>query len=157
MYCLVLFYVALAENLQPIRPMPKFLCIKAVVFFTFWQSLVIAGLIRVGVLHETETYSIDNVSSGLQDFCICIEMFFAAWGHAYAFPYTEFYQPATKSNAPTLGRLASVISVSDLLHGDARHEGEFHAIPEDDEGGSADPPPKPQPSPAKSSTPLIQH
>ena len=32
------------------------------------------------------TYDQQNVASGIQDFLICIEMFFAALAHAYAFP-----------------------------------------------------------------------
>lgn len=36
MYCLVLFYRTLREELGPIKPVGKFLCVKMVVFVSFW-------------------------------------------------------------------------------------------------------------------------
>jgi hypothetical protein len=36
MYALVLFYHAVAKELQPFKPIPKFLCIKAIIGFAFW-------------------------------------------------------------------------------------------------------------------------
>jgi hypothetical protein len=36
LYFLVIFYLPISEELKPFRPIPKFLCIKTVVFFAFW-------------------------------------------------------------------------------------------------------------------------
>jgi hypothetical protein len=36
-YCLGLFYIMLNQPLKKHNPVPKFLCIKAVLFLSFWQ------------------------------------------------------------------------------------------------------------------------
>ncbi|XP_012268248.2 transmembrane protein 184C [Athalia rosae] len=94
MYCLVLFYRANSETLRPMKPIGKFLCIKAVVFFSFFQGVIIAFLIYFDVISSIfdtdDTNDIRNISSKLQDFLICIEMFFAAIAHHYSFSYKPF-------------------------------------------------------------------
>ena len=89
MYCLVMLYNATKEELQPIRPLSKFVCIKAIIFFSFWQSVLITLLVWTGVIRvksSVTTYDEKDVAAGLQDFLICIEMLFAALAHTYAFP-----------------------------------------------------------------------
>ncbi|CAB3382339.1 Hypothetical predicted protein [Cloeon dipterum] len=94
MYCLVLFYRANHEELQPMRPLGKFLCIKAVVFFSFFQGVIITILVYVGVVAAvfgtTDKQSTKEVSSNMQNFLICIEMFLAAIAHHFTFPHAPF-------------------------------------------------------------------
>jgi len=119
LYCLVLFYMALKEELKPIHPMPKFLCIKAVVFFTFWQSVVIAGFVHVGVITSTKDYSEGDIAAGFQNFLVTIEMLFAALSHIYAFPAREFDENAVGTKIEmrsTLQKLGSIFHPKDLYH-----------------------------------------
>eukprot|EP00878_Enallax_costatus_P003177 GHUV01003377.1.p2 GENE.GHUV01003377.1~~GHUV01003377.1.p2 ORF type:complete len:431 (+),score=84.39 GHUV01003377.1:242-1534(+) len=113
LYCLVMFYHAFKDELQPIRPLSKFLCIKAVVFLTFWQGLTLNILVAVGAIQVNEqftTYTAADVAEGLQDFLICIEMFLAAMAHAYAFPPRDYMDP----NIPTKGFFTNVQYMFDL-------------------------------------------
>jgi hypothetical protein len=95
LYGLVEFYQALKHELIGTNPFYKFLCIKGVVFFTFWQSVFLSMLVAVNVITPTVTYTTNQESYGIDDFVICIEMFFFALAHWYAFPPHEF-----KSYAP---------------------------------------------------------
>uniref|UniRef100_A0A669DWL4 Transmembrane protein 184C n=1 Tax=Oreochromis niloticus TaxID=8128 RepID=A0A669DWL4_ORENI len=101
MYCLVLLYRALREELMPIRPVGKFLCVKLVVFVSFWQAVLIALLVKVGVISDKHTWdwdSVEAVATGLQDFIICIEMFLAAIAHHYTFTYKPYVQEAEEGS-----------------------------------------------------------
>lgn len=101
MYCLLLFYKVLKEELSPIKPVGKFLCVKLVVFVSFWQAVLIALLVKVGVISEKRTWewqSAEAVATGLQDFIICIEMFFAAIAHHYTFSYKPYVHEAEEGS-----------------------------------------------------------
>ncbi|XP_045068817.1 transmembrane protein 184C [Coregonus clupeaformis] len=101
MYCLVLLYKALKEELSQIRPVGKFLCVKMVVFVSFWQAVLIAILVKVGVISDKHTWdwdSVEAVATGLQDFIICVEMFLAAIAHHYSFTYEPYILEAEEGS-----------------------------------------------------------
>jgi len=114
MYCLVLFYHAMYENIKKMNPLAKFLSVKLVIFFTFWQSMIIAFFIDFNYLHATHDYTGEQVASGIQDFLICIEMFVASLAHIWVFPTDEFRDP-TKGELPSVSRLSSVLNPIDLV------------------------------------------
>ncbi|KDO30385.1 hypothetical protein SPRG_05096 [Saprolegnia parasitica CBS 223.65] len=68
-----------------------FLCVKAVLFLSYWQSVVLAFLSRFEIIHEIGSWTTDDVTTGIQNVLICFEMCIIAIVHNYAFPY-EGYQ-----------------------------------------------------------------
>lgn len=99
LYCLAFFYYATKNELGPIRPVGKFLAVKAVVFFTWWQSLGISMLFQMGLIphyaaiDDGKEWTSEAVAKGLQDYLICIEMFVAAIVHTFVFPHTDYLEP----------------------------------------------------------------
>ncbi|EGD81930.1 hypothetical protein PTSG_02616 [Salpingoeca rosetta] len=121
MYCLILFYYAFKPDLKPMRPLPKFLTIKAVIFFSFWQSVFIAILVKADVIKESSTwtyYTQESVAAGIQDFLVCIEMFLAAIAHRYVFSYKEHLTASDRGDAQLSFRRAVVqlLDVRDVAH-----------------------------------------
>lgn len=95
LYCLVFFYYATKNELGPIRPVGKFLAVKSLVFFTWWQALGIAMLHGMNLIpsYEAGGWSTEEVARGLQAYLICIEMFVAAILHIFIFPHTDYLKP----------------------------------------------------------------
>eukprot|EP01114_Cavostelium_apophysatum_P023684 TRINITY_DN9001_c0_g1_i1.p1 TRINITY_DN9001_c0_g1~~TRINITY_DN9001_c0_g1_i1.p1 ORF type:complete len:434 (+),score=76.53 TRINITY_DN9001_c0_g1_i1:107-1408(+) len=93
MYYLYLFYVTTKEELQPFKPVPKFLCVKAIIFFSFWQGIVIAVLSMTSLIRNNGTWSKEEVATGTQDFIICLEMFAVSIVNIFVFGYKQFRNP----------------------------------------------------------------
>ena len=93
LYCLVKFYHATSHDLcHPVNwhPLGKFLCIKGVVFFTWWQGVLIAVLKNNGLIGHIGNWNKDDVANGLQDYLICLEMFCFAIAHSFTFTHKEY-------------------------------------------------------------------
>jgi len=85
-YALMLFYHAFSEEMKKWRPLAQFLCIKGVVFFAFWQGVVLSVLVSMGILHEGHCWSTDEVETAIQNFLVCVEMgLLFSFAHLYAF------------------------------------------------------------------------
>ncbi|XP_037075605.1 transmembrane protein 184C-like [Pollicipes pollicipes] len=97
MYSLVLFYRATREFLKPVRPLAKFLVIKCVVFFSFFQEFIISVLVYAGVISTwfgvQDASDVHVISESIQNFLICIEMLLAAMAHMYAFSHVPYRDP----------------------------------------------------------------
>jgi len=83
LYCLVMLYQATQEELsspRDWRPMFKFGCVKGVVFFTWWQGFFIFIIQSLGAFDDVNDSDLPwddaDVAHGIQNYLICIEMFF---------------------------------------------------------------------------------
>ncbi|TFK67792.1 DUF300-domain-containing protein [Pluteus cervinus] len=91
LYCLAMFWICVNDDLKPFRPVPKFLCVKGILFFSFWQSVIISTLVATGIITRFGPYTdAEHISVGLNDTLICLEMPMFAIAHNYAFSYTDF-------------------------------------------------------------------
>jgi uncharacterized membrane protein YgcG len=84
------FYYATKKRLKPYAPVGKFLSLKFVIFFAFWQSVGIGLLVHVGWVTGVGRYDAHTVSVSMQDFLICLEMLLASVAFTYTFPYRPF-------------------------------------------------------------------
>jgi len=80
LYALLLFYLATADVITGFSPVRKFLAVKAVVFATYYQSLLFRCI---------PGYSEDEIAV-LNDFILCLEMVPFAILHSRSFPWWEF-------------------------------------------------------------------
>jgi hypothetical protein len=116
LYCLIFFYYATKTELSPIRPVGKFLSVKELVFFIWWQSALIFVFYQMDMIRPYNAaerdWSSDDVAKGIQDYLICMEMFIAAVVHTVVFPHSDYSVAAVQARANAihqrpLGRRAS--------------------------------------------------
>ena len=60
-YALLSFFHGTQKDLEWCNPWPKFLCIKGVVFMTFWQGVCIQGMGSMGMVDEKSALQVCGV------------------------------------------------------------------------------------------------
>lgn len=91
LYALAMFWVCMSHDLKPFRPVPKFLCIKLIIFASYWQGFFLSILQFLGAIsNNLPGYSADNLAAAIQDALICFEMPLFAIGHWYAFSWHDY-------------------------------------------------------------------
>ena len=104
LYSLVTFYANAKEELRPFKPLPKFLVIKLIVFFIFWQSVLMSGLAALRILRNTSCdpttnkycngsttgFTVEQERILLENVLICVEMVFFSIAHHYIFSWRPY-------------------------------------------------------------------
>jgi Organic solute transporter Ostalpha len=107
---LLKFYHAVDKDLAWCRPFAKFMCIKGVVFMTFWQGLAISVLAQTTDVGGADA---DEWAKSAQNFLICLEMLLFSIAHFYCFPTEEWEEGYRVKHAD--GNFGDSIALGDFL------------------------------------------
>lgn len=92
LYSLVAFYHVFDKELAPHKPLTKFMCIKGIVFFCFWQGVVLEILAAVGILKSHHFWlDVEHIEEAIQNVLVCLEMVVFSVLQQYAYhvaPYS---------------------------------------------------------------------
>ncbi|CAF3014471.1 unnamed protein product [Rotaria socialis] len=120
LYVLITFYINMKAELKPFQPMAKFIAVKLLVFFIFWQSVLMSGLATIGVLRNTKCdpttntycngsttgFTVEQEKILLANILICVEMYFFAIAHHWIFSWKPYangkYAELMKSRQPQI-------------------------------------------------------
>lgn len=112
MYALIMFYSMAKDEMAQYHPIGKFVSVKFVIFLSFWQSIVVAGLVYINVLRATSGWSTDNISDGVQNVLICGEMLIASIVHIKVFSYQRYVKEGVST--PLFRTLRHVFNPRDI-------------------------------------------
>ncbi|CAL9079066.1 unnamed protein product [Musa textilis] len=92
LYALVIFYHVFAKELAPHKPLTKFMCIKGIVFFCFWQGVALDVLATAGVIQSHHFWlDVEHIEEAIQNVLVILEMVVFSVLQQYAYnvaPYT---------------------------------------------------------------------
>ncbi|CAI9784144.1 unnamed protein product [Fraxinus pennsylvanica] len=99
LYSLVIFYHVFAKELAPHKPLAKFLCVKGIVFFCFWQGILLDILVAMGIVKSNHFWlDVEHLQEALQNMLVVVEMVFFSLLMQYAYtaaPYRTASVSAT--------------------------------------------------------------
>ncbi|KAI3404265.2 hypothetical protein KGF56_002904 [Candida oxycetoniae] len=92
LYSLAIFWKVLWDDLKPFKPGGKFLCVKLIIFASYWQGVILAILNFFQVLPGSgdDTNEGGSIGVSIQSALLCIELIAFAIGHWYSFSYHPF-------------------------------------------------------------------
>ncbi|KAF3942319.1 hypothetical protein ABW19_dt0206663 [Dactylella cylindrospora] len=117
LYSLGMFWACMHRDLKPFRPVPKFLCIKLIIFASYWQGFFLSILVWLKFIPDSQNYSRDNMAAAIQDCLICIEMPAFAMAHWYAFSWKDYADPTVSAaRMPVQYAFRDAYGIRDLIH-----------------------------------------
>ncbi|KAK6537617.1 hypothetical protein TWF694_011928 [Orbilia ellipsospora] len=117
LYSLGMFWACMHRDLKPFRPVPKFLCIKLIIFASYWQGFFLSILVWLKFIPDTPHYTRDNLAAAIQDCLICCEMPIFAIAHWYAFSWKDYADPTiSAARMPVQYAFRDAYGIRDLIY-----------------------------------------
>lgn len=110
LYNLAIFWRCLYNDLRKFNPWSKFLCVKLIIFASYWQGMIIRVLAHYGKLKSTKGFDTGYV---YQNGLLCVEMIGFAILHWMAFPWMEY----SSMRLPHCARFKYWIALRDCFGG----------------------------------------
>ncbi|KAI3832935.1 hypothetical protein MKW98_025819 [Papaver atlanticum] len=99
LYSLVAFFHVFTKELAPHKPLSKFLCIKGVVFFCFWQGIVLSMMVSMGIIKSHHIWlDVEHIQEAYQNILVCVEMVLFSFIQQYAYPVAPYIATKEKKN-----------------------------------------------------------
>lgn len=111
LYELAIFWKCLYKELVQFGPWPKFLCVKLIIFASYWQSILLMILQHFGVFKQHVNLKEEDMGYIYQNVLLCLEMIPFAIGHLVAFSN----EPYTYKKLPESSRLSFRYALKDCL------------------------------------------
>ena len=111
LYYLVLLYTITRDSLDP-SIIYKFLCVKSLVFFSFWQSCLFGLILQAGFFGEDESASLYSIK--IQNLLLCFELAIATYYYWKSFGYKEFITKR-KREYSVIKSVGEVLNVKDIF------------------------------------------
>lgn len=113
LYELALFWKCMYGDLKPFNPWGKFLCVKLIIFASYWQGVILGLLNWLGVLKSAPQADDNGNTLGfaIQNALLCVELIGFAVGHWYAFSWADYSVHAL----PGCARLSYAAALKDVF------------------------------------------
>jgi len=101
------FYTIFKAELKAFNPVGKFLCVKSLLFFTYWQRLLLR-IFRKQINHFFQTEG-TAIPLFIENVVICIEVVFIAWAACHYYSYKDFEDTTNGRNKISAKLLGNVL------------------------------------------------
>ena len=112
---LVYFYIGTKSFMASDKPLGKFASVKIVVFLSFWQTVALAVLNHFEIIKSTRLWTSDDVTTGLGNFMIAVEMYLVSVAHAWIFDEAKYVPIEGRQSACQCWKIKHLFSISDVI------------------------------------------